>query len=258
MAATPSYGRVGLTFIGDLSGDGKPELIIPQEDKIHVYTYGIKAGNSQFRGYDPMEKVDNPKIALIPETRFKSNKPTPKTPMRRQMMGPMNPMMGPMGPMGPMMGPMGPMNPMMSPMNPAFQQMVAQFAAQYGLDPQVAMNQMAQYGFGQSSPGSAMLINGQPNVQLKNGLLVGNATDLEPKPSSPEIQVFDLVARSASGTPPGTPVSKQDANNASAIVPGSNTVVEEYDEFKHPMFELTTGKLPEFVGPQTESQTATR
>ena len=75
MAATPSYGRVGLTFIGDLSGDGKPELIIPQEDKIHVYTYGIKAGNSQFRGYDPMEKVDNPKIALIPETRFKSNKP---------------------------------------------------------------------------------------------------------------------------------------------------------------------------------------
>ena len=47
MAATPSYGRVGLTFIGDLSGDGKPELIIPQEDKIHVYTYGIKAGDSQ-------------------------------------------------------------------------------------------------------------------------------------------------------------------------------------------------------------------
>ena len=81
MAATPSYGRVGLTWIGDLSGDGRVELVIPQEDKIHIYTYGIKAkGKSAFTGHDPMETVENPKLAIIPETRFKSNKPTPKTP----------------------------------------------------------------------------------------------------------------------------------------------------------------------------------
>ena len=82
MAATPSYGRVGLTYIGDLSGDGRVELVIHKKTKF-TFTYGIKAkGKAAFTGHDPMETVENPKLAIIPETRFKSNKPTPKPPRR--------------------------------------------------------------------------------------------------------------------------------------------------------------------------------
>ena len=74
LVAAPSYGRVGLTYIGDISGDGRPELIIPQEDKIHVYTFPKTPLKSQtgpsFKKYHAMETVENPKADIIPSTRL--------------------------------------------------------------------------------------------------------------------------------------------------------------------------------------------
>jgi len=71
LVAAPSYGRVGLTYIGDISGDGRPELVIPQEDKIHVYTFPkTPAKSSAFTKHHAMETVENPKAHIIPETRY--------------------------------------------------------------------------------------------------------------------------------------------------------------------------------------------
>ena len=241
MAATPSYGRVGLTYIGDLSGDGKPELIIPQEDKIHVYTYGIKAkGGSNFQGYDPMETVENPKIAMVPETRFKSNKPTPKTPVGRGGMMNQGGMMHPQAAMGGFMSgfpnPYGPM------FNPALGQMY-QMMGNPMMAPNAphAQNFGAQMG-GNEAGGNAQLMN-MPDVLLK----MTNSTE----PKSPQIEVFDLVQRSAS-PPEGAPADKD--SKPKDVVPGENTVVEEFEEFSHPMFELTTGAYDNQVLIKNECQ----
>ena len=101
----------------------------------------------------------------------------------------------------------------------------------------------AVYGAGAMSPvaGSDAQLHQMPNVLLKNGMnqtahLIESTT-----PQSPKLEVIDLTARSASGTGPmeGAPA---DANSTlNNLVPGENTVVEEYEEFSHPMFALTTG-----------------
>ena len=104
------------------------------------------------------------------------------------------------------------------------------------------------YAAGAMSPAalpSDAKLHQMPNVLLKNGMnqtahLIESTTA-----SSPKLEVIDLTARSASGTgmdlgtQPGAPA---DANSTlNNLVPGSNTVVEEYEEFSHPMFALTTG-----------------
>lgn len=79
--------------------------MIPQEDKIHVYTFpkSPKKDSPQFKRYNAMETVENPKADIIPPTRYRSNKPVPKRPvMPRRPMLPMMPMM-PMMPYGQMM-----------------------------------------------------------------------------------------------------------------------------------------------------------
>ena len=101
----------------------------------------------------------------------------------------------------------------------------------------------AVYGAGAMSPvaGSDAQLHQMPNVLLKNGMnqtanLIESTT-----PESPKLEVIDLTARSASGTGvmEGAPA---DANSTlNNLVPGENTVVEEYEEFSHPMFALTTG-----------------
>ena len=107
------------------------------------------------------------------------------------------------------------------------------------------------YASGAMSP-SAPLTEGQlhqmPNVLLKNGMnQTAHLIESTTARSSPKLEVIDLTARSASGTgmhlesqlPGGAPA---DANSTlNNLVPGSNTVVEEFEEFSHPMFALTTG-----------------
>ena len=94
-----------------------------------------------------------------------------------------------------------------------------------------------------SPVGENAQLHGMPNVLLKNGRnqtahLIESST-----PSSPKLEVIDLTARSASdsGMMRGAPA---DANSTlENLLPGENTVVEEMEEFSHPMFELTTGQL---------------
>ena len=87
--------------------------------------------------------------------------------------------------------------------------------------------------------GSNAQLHNMPNVQLKNGMNQMAHLIEETTPSSPKLEVIDLTARSASGS--GAPA---DANSTlNNLVPGKNTVVEEYEEFSHPMFALTTGIL---------------
>ncbi|CBY12287.1 unnamed protein product [Oikopleura dioica] len=220
MVAAPSYGRIGLFDIADITGDGRPEIIIPQEDKIHVYTFPKVGGkkSKDFTAHNPMETVKNPKLGIIPKTRYKDN--SPKKPAAQTRAMSFNPVQFPMLPNGMPMLPMLPngMMPPMPPMLPNGFPMMPMAPMMSGFP---MMPQMPQAAVGQQKPKNKIptkLVEG-PEVQLKSTDLTSPAQD----------------ERSKNGPPIPYQLTEE-----GDIRPGENTI-EERTIFEHEMFSVTSG-----------------
>ncbi|CAG5110374.1 Oidioi.mRNA.OKI2018_I69.chr2.g4784.t1.cds [Oikopleura dioica] len=219
MVAAPSYGRIGLFDIADITGDGRPEIIIPQEDKIHVYTFP-KVSNKKskdFTSHNPMETVENPKLGIIPKTRYQDNSPK-KSSLQNRV--PMMPGAFPMMPNGmPMMPPMPPMLPNgMMPMLPNGFPMFPP-----GMLPPPAGLPM--------SPAIMPKAPMQPKKKLPTKLVEGPKVMLKST---------DLTSPEQNKTSTNGPPMPYETSEEGEIMPGQNTV-EERIFFDHEMFSVTSG-----------------